>query len=75
MGGAERMLNFFVRMPPQESAGGAQQEAAQIRIDRVEGAEQVRSRQAQGVDLMGLLACGLLAALILEWVVYHREKY
>ena len=75
MGGAERMLNFFVRMPPQESAGGAQQDAAQVGIERTERAEHAQSRQAQSVDLMGLLACALLAALILEWVVYHREKY
>lgn len=74
-GGGERLMSAFVHMPQAESlvSGGA---ARSLSLpEPATEADHAAAGEAQHVPALRLLAAALLALLMLEWVVYHREQY
>ncbi|MDO4546763.1 MAG: hypothetical protein Q4D04_01555, partial [Clostridia bacterium] len=76
--GKEKILDFFAHIPPLESASDIANEPETIPLDiewpdwRDESMNQSTKRFFQPVKY---IAAMLLLFVILEWVVYHREKY
>ena len=74
-GGQERLMSAFVHMPgPESLVSGAPQEGLALG-EAAPRAQNAAAREGQHVPVLRLLAAALLALLMLEWVVYHREQY
>lgn len=78
-GGEERMLGFFAHMPQRESrVEQAQAENAIALYAREDDEPQETRMDAQDdqrVKPLRALAAILMMLMLVEWVVYHREKY
>lgn len=76
-GGKERALSFFAHMPAQECSTQPREEETLALTAAVAdaSAQPVRRSEEQAFHPLRLLAALMLALLLLEWGVYHREKY
>ena len=72
--GREKMLEIFAHMPADEGLVNAPQETGTLVVAR-DTAMREDTPQAQDYDPLCLLAGMVLLLLIVEWGVYHREKY
>lgn len=72
--GREKMLEIFAHMPADEGLVNAPQETETLVVAR-DTAMREDAPQAQDYDPLCLLAGMVLLLLIVEWGVYHREKY
>jgi len=75
-GGREQILDFFVHVPEEESLTSAPQEAAvSVKLSDADAQQHAARAADQVFNPKQILAILALALLIVEWVVYHREKY
>lgn len=74
--GKEQILNFFVHVPRGESLTRSPQEKAiSVAVSEAGAAAHTRSAADQVFNPKQILAALALVLLIVEWVVYQREKY
>jgi len=77
--GSERLISAFVHMPQTESAVKQKKETQTLDMSISERNEERALNpdhdDGQRAELTRLLAAVLLLALMVEWVVYQREKY
>ncbi len=71
-GGREKMLEIYAHIPPEEGLVNPPPAEEALFLAR-NGPEP--AAQAQFYNPLGLLAGALLVLLVLEWGMYHREKY
>lgn len=72
--GGERMISFFAH-PPLEEGDREKTQAKRLSLDWQRDAESAKANAVQKAELLRVLAGVMLFLLLLEWVVYHREKY
>ena len=77
--GTERMISVFVHMPQSESEVKAVKETQMLDMSITErDEEEIKNQSTEDsryAELTRLLAAALLLVLMVEWVVYQREKY
>lgn len=75
-GGKERLMSAFAHMPKGESLVSGGDTARSLSLgEPAQQAEDAPLHEGQRVPVLRLLTLALLALLMLEWVVYHREQY